>query len=280
VSGSVAAEFLLLRERASTWILLGIWTALATFFSYLLPYVEYRNGDLGGGPGEVSLAELLPDRLAAQLSGGFPFFGGVFALMLGVLALGSEYGWGTLRTVLVQRPGRLQVFAAKLIALGAALVPFVLAVFAVGIASSYAIARIEGVEAVWPSAWDIVRALGASWLILAVWAALGIALGVLSRGTALAIGVGILYALVIEGLLSAFADQVSQLEPLVEFFLRANAYSLVEGLGAATTGAASDGPGAFSGPYVGGVQAAIVLSVYLIGFLALSGFLIRRRDVT
>jgi ABC-2 type transport system permease protein len=278
--GSVAAEFLLLRKRRSTWILLGIWTALATFFSYLLPYVEYRNGDLGGGPGEVPLEELLPDRLAGQLSGGFPFFGGVFALMLGVLALGSEYGWGTLRTVLVQRPGRLHVLAAKLIALGAGLVPFVLAVFLVGTVSSYAIAQGEGVEVTWPSAWDVVRAFAASWLILAVWAALGIALGVLTRGTSLAIGVGILYALVIEGLLSAFANQVSLLEPLVEFFLRANAYSLVEGVGASTTSAATDGPGAFSGPYVGGEQALIVLSVYLAAFLVVSGLLLRRRDVT
>jgi ABC-2 type transport system permease protein len=278
--GSVAAELLLLRKRASTWILLGIWTALATFFSYLLPYVEYRNGDLGGGPGEVSLEELLPDRLAGHLSGGFPFFGGVFALMLGVLALGSEYGWGTLRTVLVQRPGRLRVFAAKLVALGAGLVPFVLAVFAVGALSSYTIAWSEGVDASWASVWEVVRALAAGWLILAVWAALGIALGVLSRGTALAIGVGILYALVIEGLISSFADQVSLLEPLVQFFLRANAYSLVEGLGASTTGAATNGPGAFSGPYVGGEQALLVLVGYIAGFIALSGLLLRRRDVT
>jgi ABC-2 type transport system permease protein len=200
--------------------------------------------------------------------------------MLGVLALGSEYGWGTMRTVLVQRPGRLEVFAAKLIALGVGLIPFVLAVFVVGTVSSYAIARGEGVDVIWPSAWDVVRAFAASWLILAVWAALGIALGVLSRGTALAIGVGILYALVIEGLLSAFADQVSLLEPLVELFLRANAYSLVEPLGASTTSAATDGPGAFSGPYVGGGQALVVLTVYLAGFLLLSGLLLRRRDVT
>jgi ABC-2 type transport system permease protein len=278
--GSITAELLLLRKRTSTWILLGIWTALATFFSYLLPYLEYRNGDLGGGPGEVSLDELLPDRLAGHLSGGFPFFGGVFALMLGVLALGSEYGWGTLRTVLVQRPGRLRVFAAKLVALGVGLVPFVLVVFAVGALSSYAIASSEGVEASWPSLSEVVRALAAGWLILAVWAALGIALGVISRGTALAIGVGILYALVIEGLISSFADQVSLLEPLVQFFLRANAYSLVEGLGASTTGAATSGPGAFSGPYVGGEQALLVLVGYIAGFLLLSGLLFRRRDVT
>jgi ABC-2 type transport system permease protein len=279
MTGAVRAELLLLRRRTSTWVLLGIWTALATFFSYVLPYVEL-NGDLEGGPGQVRLEELLPDRLAGHLSGGFPFFGGVFALMLGVLALGSEYGWGTLRTILVQRPGRLRVLAAKLIALGAGLVPFVLAVFAVGALASYAIAWNEGVDAGLPSAWEVVRALGAGWLILAVWAALGVALGVLSRGTALAIGVGILYALVIEGLISAFADQVRLLEPLVQFFLRANAYSLVEGLGGATSGAATDGPGAFSGPYVGGEQALLVLVAYIAGFLLFSGFLLRRRDVT
>ena len=45
--------------------------------------------------------------------------------MLGVFALGSEYGWGTLKTLFTQRPGRLRVFAAKLAALGIVLVPFV-----------------------------------------------------------------------------------------------------------------------------------------------------------
>jgi ABC-2 type transport system permease protein len=276
----MSAELLLIRKRRSTWILLGLWIALAMFFSYLLPYVEYRNGDIGGGPGQTPLEELLPDRLAGHLSGGFPFFGGVFALMLGVLTFGSEYGWGTLRTVLVQRPGRLRVFTAKLLALAAALVPFVLAVFALGTVASYAIAWGEGAEARSPPLWDLMRALAAGWLILAVWAAFGVALGVLSRGTALAIGVGILYALVIEGLISAFADQITLLDPLVQLFLRANAYSLVDGLGASTSGAATNGPGAFSGPYVSGTQALIVLIGYIASLLVLSGLLLRRRDVT
>jgi ABC-2 type transport system permease protein len=212
--------------------------------------------------------------------GGIPERRGVFALMLGVLLFGSEYNWGTLRTILVQRPGRLEVFAAKLLALAVGLIPFVLCVFALGAAASYAIAWSEGVTAGSPPLGDLVRALVAAWLILAVWAAFGVALGLLSRGTSLAIGVGILYALVIEGLISAFADQISLLEPLVEFFLRANAYSLIEGLGAATTGAATEGPGAFNGPYVGGAQALIVLIGYIVGFLLLYGFLLRRRDVT
>jgi hypothetical protein len=85
---------------------------------------------------------------------------------------------------------------------------------------------------------------------------------------------------VIEGLISAFADQVSVLQPLVEFFLRANAYSLVEGLGASTTGAATNGPGAFNGPYVGATQALVVLSAYASASLLLAAFLLRKRDVT
>lgn len=273
---SLSAELLVVRKRSSTWILLGIWGALAVLFAYVIPYVEYLNE---GQPGQSSLAPLLPAQLTGNLLGGFPFFGGVFALMLGVLALGSEYSWGTLKALFVQRDGRLQIFGAKLLALGAVLVPFVLVVFALGAGASYAIALREGAAAEWPSAWLVVRAIGAGWLILAVWASFGLLLAALSRGTSLAIGVGILYALVIEGLISAFADAVSFLQPVTEFFLRANAYSLVRGLGLSVEDAAGNGPGAFSGPYVATGQALFVLVAYTAVFLALSGLLLRRRDV-
>jgi ABC-2 type transport system permease protein len=272
---SVTAELLVVRKRSSTWILLGIWSVLAVLFAYVIPYVEYLNGS---EPGQ-RLAELLPERFAGNLVGGFPFFGGVFALMLGVLALGSEYGWGTLKTLFIQREGRLRVFGAKLVALGAVLLPFTVVVFALGAGASYVIAAREGAAVEWPSAWLIVRAMGAGWLILAVWASFGLLLAAVSRGTSLAIGIGILYALVIEGLISAFAGSVSFLEPVTEFFLRANAYSLVKAVGLSVADAAGNGPGAFSGPYVATGQALLVLLAYMAGFLALSGLLLRRRDV-
>jgi ABC-2 type transport system permease protein len=101
--------------------------------------------------------------------------------MLGVF--GSEYGWDTLRTLFTQRPGRLQVLAAKLAALAIALVPFVLALFAAGAVASYVIAQLEDAPVSWPSAWLLVRAIAAGWLILAVWGALGVLLGVVTRGT-------------------------------------------------------------------------------------------------
>jgi ABC-2 type transport system permease protein len=274
MTGSVTAELLALRKRAATWILLAVWTTLALVFAYVVPYVSYLND-----PARQPLADLLPERLVGTLMGGFPFFGGVIALMLGVLSFGSEYGRGTLKTLLTQRPGRLRVFGAKLIALAIALVAFVLSVFAVGALAGYGIALREGAEVAWPSTWLVIRGLAAGWLILAVWAAFGVLLAVLSRGTALAIGIGILYGLVIEGLLSALASQVSVLDRLVEFFLRANAYSLVTVLGVSADSVSDNGPGSFSGPFVEAWQALLVLSVYAAVFLVLSGWLLRRRDV-
>jgi ABC-2 type transport system permease protein len=274
VSRSVAAELLVVRKRASTWILLGIWTLLALTFAYVVPYIQYLNGS-----SRQPLSDLLPQHLVGTLMGGFPFFGGVFALQLGVLAFGSEYGWGTLKTLFTQRPGRLRIFAAKLLALAATLVPFVLVVFAVGALSSYGIAVREGADVGWPSAWLVFRGLGAGWLVLAVWAAFGILLAVLSRGTSLAVGIGILYALVIEGLVSALASEVSLLDRLVEFFLRANGYSLVAALGVSAEDVSDRGPGSFSGPFVSGGQALLVLAAYLVVLLGASGWLLRRRDV-
>lgn len=273
--GSVRAELLLMQKRASTWILLGIWVALALMFAYVVAYVTYLNGS-----GREPLEVLLPQSLVGTLLAGFPFFGGVLALMLGVLTFGSDYGWGTLKTVLTQRPGRLEVFVARVLALAVALVPFVLVVFGLGALASVAIAVREGADIAWPEPGLLLAGMLAGWLLLAVWAALGVLLAVLSRGTALATGIGILYALVVEGLLSALASQVSVLDRLVELFLRANAYSLAVTVGVSREEISDAGPGSFSGPFVDGGQALLLLGAYGAVFLAVSGWLLSRRDVT
>ena len=270
---NVLAELLILRKRAATWILLGIWALLGVFFAYIVPYA-LDPGDATGG-----VRQFLPESLPATLIEGFPFFGGVFALMLGVFALGSEYGWDTLKSLFTQRPGRLRVFVAKLAALAIVLIPFVLVLFALGAVASVVIAQIEGAPADFPSAWLLLRAAAAGWLILFAWATLGVLLGVLTRGTSLAIGVGILYALVIEGLLSAFADSVSLFEPLTQVFLRANGYSLAEALGTSVEAIEANGPGAYSGPIVGSAQALAALAASAAVFAALAALVLRRRDV-
>jgi ABC-type transport system involved in multi-copper enzyme maturation permease subunit len=270
---SVTAELLVLRKRAATWILLGVWLLFGVFFAYVVPYALNPEEASGG------LRELLPAALAGNLIAGFPFFGGVFALMLGVFAVGSDYGWDTWKTRFVQGPGRLRVFASKLVALAIVLVPYVLALFVAGAAASLVIARIEGAPADLPSAWLLLRALGAGWLILAAWAGLGVLLGAVTRGTSLAIGVGILYALVAEGLLSALVGSVDVLEPAGEVLLRANGYSIAATLGASVSEISSSGPGSYSGPFVGAAQAIGVLVAFTLAFVAAAGALLARRDV-
>ncbi len=268
MTGSVAAELIVQRKRSSTWILLGVFTALSVFFLYVLPYTDEVTPDL------------LPGGLAGNVIRIFPVFGGVFALMLGVLTIGSDYGWDTVKTLFTQRPGRMAVLAGKLVALGVILVGFAVAVFVGGTVASVVIALAEDAEVDWPSAWLLVRALAAGWFILAVWAALGVLLATLSRGTALAIGIAILYALVIEGLLSALADSVDALEPVAQIFLRSNGYSIAAALGASKERIQDSGPGSFTGPYVNTAQAVTVLAVYLVVFVVVTAVVLRRRDVT
>jgi ABC-2 type transport system permease protein len=274
---SVGAELFVLRKRASTWVLMGVWAFLGLLFAYLLPYLAYRGAV--GGPVQPPLEAMLPEDLVANVLGGFPFFGGVFALMLGVLAAGSDYGWDTLKTVLVQRPSRLRVLGAKLAAIAIGLVPFVVVLFAGGAVASVLIAGAEGAAVHWPPVWELVRGLGAGWFVLATWAAVGVVLAVASRGTSLAIGLGILYALVIEGLLSTLANEVAWLDGLVEYFLRANAYSLVTAIGVPAASLRDNGPGSFFGPFVGTGQAIVVLSLYIACAVAIAAALLRRRDV-
>ena len=120
-----------------------------------------------------------------------------------------------------------------------------------------------------------MRALAAGWLILAVWAALGVLLGVLTRGTSLAIGVGILYALVIEGLLS----NLSALEPVTSIFLRANGYSIATALGTSARDIEASGPAPSGDRSSAACRRSLVLAAFIAGFAALSALLLRRRDV-
>ncbi len=197
--GSFRAELLLLRKRAATWILLAIAVLLSLLFPYVLPYSSYLSQPATQRTA-ADLQAMLPQSLVSGVLGGFPFYFGTLTLILGALLFGSEYGWGTLKTTLMQHPSRLRLLTAKLAALGAMLALFTSSIFAVGASGSYLVAVREGAAVSWPPLWDLARGVGAGWLLLALWALFGVVLAVLSRGTALAIGLGIVYGLVGRGL--------------------------------------------------------------------------------
>ncbi len=189
--------------------------------------------------------------------------------------MGSEYGWGTLKTVLSQRPGRLTAFFAKMLALGAVLVLFVLLAFVVGAICSLIVRRIQGATVDWPSLVEVLEGLGAGAVILAVWASLGVFLATLFRSTAPAIGLGLFYALALEGLIFALPLPNEPFQDARRFFLGQNSGFLADSF----AGGYLQQPFVPPGPDVGAAQAALVLCLYLAAFLLIAAFALRQRDV-
>jgi ABC-2 type transport system permease protein len=281
MGGSYRAEILKLVRRPAMWILGAVFLVLAQVFGYLIPYVAYRSGGGGGfAAGETPaqlLADVLPGRLVPNTLGGFPMFAGAIALIIGGLVAGSEYGWGTLKTMLTQRPRRLSVLGGKLLAIVVTALALVLAVFAVNALWSWVIASVEGRPANWPSLLDLSRGLGAGFLIIGMWSLFGALLGILFRATSLAVGLGLVWALVVENLIRGFAGLLGFLDAFQKGLPGVNAGSLVASLGAATQGQPGGTPGVTT--VVSGPQAVVVLIAYMVMMALIAGLMLQRQDV-
>jgi ABC-2 type transport system permease protein len=279
--GSSRAELLKLRKWPAMWILAAVLLVLSQVFGYVIPYVAYRSGGGSGfAAGETSaqlLADILPGRLVPNTLGGFPLFAGAIALIIGALVAASEYGWGTLKTILAQRPRRRSLLAGKLLSMATAILALVLTVFAVNALWSWVIAAAEGMPADWPSVLDLGRGIGAGWLILGMWSLLGALLGMLFRSTSLAVGLGLVWALAVENLVRGFAGVLGFLDAFQRGLPGVNAGSLVAALGAATLDQPGGTPGVTA--VVNGPQAVVVLGAYVVVLTLVAVVALQRQDV-
>lgn len=275
---SVAADLLELRKRRVVWILGALLVLAIVLFGYAIIYFVVvnrpQNVEITGSVQELK-ESLLPANLVPYLLSFFPQLGGPIALILGALAVGSEYGWGTLKTLFTQDSVRLRVFGSKMIAVGVVLLALVLLAFVFAAVGSVTVAQLEAATIRWPSFPQVVRGVGAAWLILATWTALGVALAVIFRGTALAIGLGLVYALLLENVIGQLADltgalgSVSSLSDVLE-----SIHSALPGVNAGELAASFDGsPDRAAG-------AVIALLAYVLVFFLLAALLFRQREVT
>ena len=280
VLSTAAAELLKLVRRPAAWVLLAVAAILNQVFAYVVPYLSYTSGD-GGGMSDGAtpqqlLASTLPDQLVANTIGGFAVFAGALALVLGALMFGGEYGWGTVKTMLTQRAGRATVLAGQFVALAVAVLTGVLVLYALGAATSAAIALAEDQSMNWPSLADLAQGVGYGWLILFTWAVLGAALGVLLRGIALPIGLGVVWVLGVENLVSAMADSVlDALQPVRDVLPGVNAGSLINTV--LVNRPIEPAPGVTDA--VDGSRALLTLACYLVVAATVALWTMRRRDV-
>jgi ABC-2 type transport system permease protein len=155
----IAAEWLKLTRRPLAWVLLVLFLAL--FVLYLTLWflvIALHEGIFSGGATRFEV--LAPAQLAQlklQLSlpgvfgtvlGQFNSSGGIFAIILAAAAIGSDYHWGTLRTLLVRAPSRRLYLLAKLISLMLALAAALLITLVVGSLLALLFSRILGLPGI------------------------------------------------------------------------------------------------------------------------------------
>jgi ABC-2 type transport system permease protein len=250
-------------------------------FGYIFPYANYRGTPTGpvadASLGERVLSEALPAALVPAAIQGFPLFGGALALLVGVLATGAEYGWDTMKVLLTSGPRRLAVLIGKLLALTVVMLLVVFATFVVDGAASLLVASITDKPVQWPPLADLLTGIGAGWLIVSMWCLAGAFLGTLVRGTALGVGIGLVWALAVENVLRIFASIVEAVDVVQRFLPGTNAGALAAALGVPVQGQPGGTPGVTAG--LGGMSAALILVTYLVVFVAIAAVLIHRRDV-
>jgi ABC-type transport system involved in multi-copper enzyme maturation permease subunit len=278
---SLRAELFKLRKRSATWLIGAVWLILALLFGYLLPYLSWR-GEAGtpaaATPAEDPIARSVPHGLVATAVQGLPLFAGALAVILGVLVIGNEYGWQTLRVIFTAGPERVQVLVGKIVALLLLLLAVVLATFLVDAPASLLVASLANRPVHWPGAGELARGLLGGWLIVGMWGLFGMFLAVLVRGTALAVGLGLVWSLAVETLLRLFAGAIGVIDVLQRALPGTNAGGVAAALGVPAQGDPGGTPGVSDA--VGGAQAAIVLAAYLVGFTLACALLLRQRDVS
>jgi len=271
------AELRRILRWPATWVLAGVWLSLNALFGYVFDWISYHTGDATGPSGAgVQLSSLLPAAIPDRFADGMPMFGGAIVMILGALAVGSGYGWGTWKTVYTQGPSRAASFGGTLVALLVLVAGLVLVTVGLDLGLSALVAAVEGGSAALPAFGPLATSYGGGVLILGMWAAGGVLLGVLARGPALAVGLGLVWSLVVENLLRGVANALPAIEGVTNRMPGSSAGSVAGALGGADV-ADGGAPGVLhvlSGPVAAGMTAG-----YLVIFVAVALALVTRRDL-
>ena len=167
--------------------------AFAVLFGFIV-----ANPSAAGGPGG---GQIIGDdtQVANSVYTAGTSIGRLLLLTIGILAIGSEYRHKTMSATLLATPRRVRAMAAKAVAL-------------MGIGVLYGLLNLAGAVTVgavvlgvidrpaFPSS-EVARTLVLSLLVLALWALLGLGIGILIPNQVAALFIGVAVAWIVEPLL-------------------------------------------------------------------------------
>ena len=248
MTGLIQADLLKLRSLRSVYVL--VVAALVIIASSVTALSLAHDFDLGSQPVRQTVA-------VAGL-------GQTFALILGVLAVTGEFRHGTMVSILLVSPRRLPVVASKVLTMlltGLMLGLVAFGAAAVGAVMMMSARKVPGHESLADTG-DMV--LGGT-LAAAIFAVLGVGIGLVVRNQAGAIiaALALLYAIEpILSVLPGIGDAVQRY-----------------GFGGLSSAASGTTALHASADVLGQVPAGLVLAGYAAVFVAVGGFLLSRRDV-
>jgi len=285
------SEIFRMRRRWMPWIMLAL-IVVAAFAVYFLIWgstqaqIELiRSGQAPqqGAPNLEQLREALlivtPGRVqdfgVSVVSG----FGSIMLIVFAASHVGTEFGWGTFRTLLAHGASRTGFLVSKAVSLllYAAMFMFIGTLAAIG--GSYVVTSLAGLSVgsgvdVAEVAW--VAAKSGYTFIPYMALALAIAVWSKSAGAGIATGLVVYFA---EGLVATILVSLNkEYATIVNWGLSRNASALTRTVSSGQGGPSTQDPTATTLPDP--TQAAIVLAVYTVIFLALAYWRLRSRDVT
>jgi ABC-2 type transport system permease protein len=274
---SLRADGLKMRKRWATWIMVAILLAWLVLLVYALLYLVIKTQPAsfrgGGVSAEVLKRQIFPENFIPTVLSTAASIGAAILIIFGALSTASEYGWSTVQTILIQKPGRAAVLGGKLVALAVATILISIAALAVAALSAYVVVTLDGSSSNWPAATEILKGFGALALQLAVWAAFGAFLGIAFRSTAAAIGGGLVYLFVGEALIGGLFRNTPVIKSVLKYLPGINADALNAAFPLSYRNPNTQAP------LVDPTHGLITLLIYLVVFTGLSLLIFRRRDV-
>jgi len=272
-------------RRWMPWIMLAM-IVIVAFVLYFLIWVSVRaqleavrSGTIPAPPGgtaqlEQGLRQVAPDRVAVFGVGLVAGLGSVMLIIFAASHVGTEFGWGTFRTLLAHGASRRGFLVAKAVSLLIYAVVFMIVGTIATIGASYAVSAAadisvgSGVDLA-----EVTRAAAKSGYTFVPYMALALAIAVWAKsaGAGIATGLVVYFAeSIVAGILVSLNRDYAQ---VVNWGLSRNASALTR-----TSVTAAGDPTALTLPDP--TRAAIVLGVYAVVFLLLAYWRLRSRDVT
>ena len=280
-------------RRKLLWVELVVLAVLVILMNVMF-YVATQTDtpDPHGGPGgpvSVVVEEMIvwPNGLlqAIQLAAGNGFGGLLLIIVVGSITA-QEYTWRTLHLWLSHGLSRITLLAAKFaIIMLVALILVLTATLVGAVVTGILTVQLQGSLNINQVDWgQVVQNFVYTAYTMLPYAALTFMLAIITRSTVAAVGIGIAYTLLLEGLvvglLSLFSGTVGKIAQYLPVNLTQSLLNSANPTGAAAAGGMSFNGQPFAPQLLDPLPSAIGIALYTAAFVGIAIWSFRRQDMT